>query len=140
MSVIRGRVERARIQSEVLSVEDLEVFQRAYRISLDLHRAWLQFPKVEQFGGLADQIRRASKSICGNIAEGFGKQRRSNAEFKRYLLMAIGSADEMQVWVKYCADLEYVDQKVCERWRDEYRQIARMLQGLYAKWRASSDH
>ena len=125
---------------EVASVEDLEVFRRAYRISLDLHRASLQFPKVEQFGGLADQMRRASKSICGNLAEGFGKQRRSNAEFKRYLLMAIGSADEVQVWLKYCSDLEYVDQKICERWRDEYRQIARMLQSLYSSLREPSDH
>jgi four helix bundle protein len=140
MSVIRGRESGASVKSEISSFEDLDVFQRAYRISLDLHRASLQFPKVEQFGGLADQMRRASKSICGNIAEGFGKQRHSNAEFKRYLLMAIGSADEMQVWVKYCSDLEYVDQTACERWRDEYRQIARMLQGLYTKWRARSDH
>src|SRR5438093_2945982 len=140
MSVIRGRESGASVKSEIASVEDLEVFQRAYRISLDLHRASLQFPKVEQFGGLADQMRRASKSICANLAEGFGKQRQSNAEFKRYLLMAIGSADEMQVWVKYCSDLEYVDQTACERWRDEYRQIARMLQGLYTKWRAHSDH
>src|SRR5437016_2022664 len=140
MSVIRGTGAEVPVKTGVSSVEDLEVFQRAYRISLDLHRASLQFPKVEQFGGLADQMRRASKSICANIAEGFGKQRQSNAQFKRYLLMAIGSADEMQVWVRYCADLEYVDQKACERLRDEYRQIARMLQSLYTKWRARSDH
>jgi four helix bundle protein len=140
MSVIRGRGEATTASAVVSSFEDLEVFQRAYKISLDLHRVSLQFPKIEQFAGLADQMRRASKSICGNIAEGFGKQRRSNAEFKRYLMMAIGSADEMQVWLKYCADLEYVDQSTCERWRDEYRQIARMLQGLYTKWRARSDH
>jgi four helix bundle protein len=136
MSVIRGREGEDSVRTEVSSVEDLEVFRRAYRISLDLHRASLRFPKIEQFGGLADQMRRASKSICENLAEGFGKQRRSNAEFRRYLLMAIGSADEMQVWLKYCSDLEYVDQKVCERWRDEYRQIARMLQSLATKWRA----
>ncbi len=105
MSVIRGPNEE-RGRSDVASFEDLEVFQRAYRISLDLHRASLQFPKIEQFGGLADQMRRASKSICGNLAEGFGKQRTSNFEFKRHLLMAIGSADEMQVWVRYCSDLE----------------------------------
>ena len=128
------------MKSEPSTFEDLEVFQRAYRVSLELHRASLQFPKIEQFAGLADQMRRASKSICGNIAEGFGKQRRSNAEFKRYLLMASGSADEMQVWLKYCSDLEYIDQSRCERWRDEYRQIARMLQGLYTKWRARFDH
>jgi four helix bundle protein len=140
MSVIRGFERAATAKAGVSSFEDLEVFQRAYRISLDLHRASLQFPKIEQFAGFADQIRRASKSICGNLAEGFGKQRRSSAEFKRYLLMAIGSADEMQVWLRCCLDLEYVDQSTCERWRDEYRQIARMIQGLYTNWRARSDH
>ena len=124
---------------KISSFEDLEVFQRAYRISLDLHRASLRFPKIEQHA-LADQIRRASKWICGNIAEGFGKQRRSSAEFKRYLLMAIGSADEMQVWLRYCSDLGYVDQNLCERWRDEFRQIAKMLQGLYTSWSTPPDH
>jgi four helix bundle protein len=127
-----------RTKSEASTFEDLEVFRRAYQVSLDLHRVSLQFPKVEQHS-LADQIRRASKSICGNIAEGYGKRRRSNAEFKRYLLMAIGSADEMQVWLRYCSDLEYIDQKSCAQWRNEYRQIARMLQGLYTKLSPSSD-
>ena len=140
MSVIRGRDDEATAKANVSSFEDLVVFQRAYRLSLDLHRASLLFPKIEQYAGLADQIRRASKSICGNIAEGFGKQRQSDGEFKRHLRMAIGSADEMQVWMKYCADLGYADQETSERWRDEYHQIARMLQGLYTKWRALSDH
>ena len=119
--------------------DDLEVFRRAYRISLDLHQVSLRFPQIEQTHGMADQIRRASKSICANIAEGFGKQRRSRAEFKRYLLMAIGSADEMQVWAMYCADLGYVDHDTSGRWRDEYRQIARMLQGLYSALASVSD-
>ena len=124
----------------ISSFEDLEVFKRAYRASLDLHHASLQFPSIEQQHGMADQIRRASKSICANLAEGFGKQRRSGAEFKRYLLIAIGSADEMQVWLRYCADLNYMDRKACEAWRDEFRQIARMLQALYSSWSARSDH
>ena len=121
--------------------EDLDVFRRAYAISLSLHRASLEFAQIEQ-RGLADQIRRASKSICANLAEGFGKQRRSAAEFRRYLLMAIGSADEMQVWLKYCCDLNYIDTKTSETWRDEYRQIAKMLQGLYtaSSSSSSSDH
>ena len=140
MSVIRDLEGRAPDKSGVASVEDLDVFRRAYSISLDLHLASLKFPKIEQFGGLADQIRRASKSICANLAEGFGKQRQSNLEFKRYLMMAVGSADEMQVWLKYCSDLGYVDRETCAQWRDEYRQIARMLQTLHSKWRARSDH
>src|SRR4029079_10896141 len=76
--------------------EDLDVFRRAYRLSLEGHRGSLGFPRIEQFA-LADQIRRASKSICANIAEGFGKQRQSRAQFRRFGMMAMGSADEMRV-------------------------------------------
>jgi four helix bundle protein len=110
-------------------VEELEVFQRAYRVSLEVHRASLEFPRIEQFA-LADQIRRASKSICANLAEGFGRQQQSRPEFRRFLIMAIGSADGMQVWVLYCRDLGYVEASVAERWRGEYREIAKMISGL----------
>ena len=94
--------------------EDLEVFRRAYRLSLEVHRVSLEFPRIEQFA-LADQIRRASKSICANIAEGFGKQRQSRTEFHRFVSMAIGSADEMQVWTLYARDLGYIGAEVAER-------------------------
>ena len=109
--------------------EDLQVFQKAYRISLEIHKASLTFPREEQYG-LADQVRRASKSIPVNIAEGFGKQAASSAEFRRFLAMAIGSADEMRVWCRYCYDLGYVDEATWQAWRDAYRDIARMLTAL----------
>ena len=86
-------------KAKVESFEDLEVFQRAYRLSLEVHRASLKLPGIEQ-QALGDQIRRASKSICANVAEGYGRQNRSKAEFKRFLAMAIGSADEMRVWAR----------------------------------------
>ena len=59
-------------RASIVSFEDLEVFKRAYRVSLEVHRASLSFPAIEQ-RALADQVRRASKSICANIAEGYGK-------------------------------------------------------------------
>ena len=114
----------------VSRVEELEVFQRAYRVSLEVHRARREFPRIEQFA-LADQIRRASKSIWANLAEGFGRQQQSRPEFRRFLVMAIGSADEMQVWSLYCRDLGYVAEGMAERWRDEYRGVARMLSALH---------
>ena len=83
----------------VHSFEDLEVFKRAYRVSLEVHRISLGFPRIEQFA-LGDQVRRASKSICGNIAEGFGKQSQSVAEFKRFLRIAgLGRRDACLVSV-----------------------------------------
>jgi four helix bundle protein len=117
----------------IASFEDLEVFQRAYRLSLSVHRASLNFPAVEQHA-LADQVRRASKSICANLAEGFGKQH-STAEFKRFILMSIGSSDEMRVWIRYCVDLGYIDEETWRHWRNEYHEISKMLQGLHRNWR-----
>ena len=114
------------------SFEDLEVFQRAYRLSLEVHRVSLTFPKIEQTA-LGDQVRRASKSICANIAEGFGKQSQSVLEFRRFLRVAMGSADEMRVWARYSYDLGYIDEASWQRWRDEYHEIAKMLQGLQSK-------
>src|SRR5713226_2458383 len=119
-------------ESRISSFEDLEVFQRAYRVSLEIHQESLGFPKIEQFA-LADQIRRASKSICANIVEGFAKQRRSSAEYRRYLLMAIGSADEMWVWIRYCLDLGYIDDARSARWRDEYLAVVKILQVIYTR-------
>ena len=116
----------------VRNFEDLEVFQRAYRLSLTVHRVSLTFPKIERYA-LGDQIRRASKSICANIAEGFGKQHRSAAEFKRFLRVAMGSADEMRVWARYCFDLGHIEEQTWKAWSEEYRAIAKMLQGLHAR-------
>ena len=110
--------------------EDLEVFRRAYRCSLEIHAFSLRLPRVEQYD-LGSQVRRASKSICANVAEGFGKQSYSKAEFKRYIQMGIGSADEMRVWIRYCLDLGYIDERQWQYWRDEYEQIAKMLWGLH---------
>ena len=88
-------------------------------------------PQIEQYD-LANQIRRASKSICANLAEGFGKQSYSKAEFRRFIQMSIGSADEMRVWIRYCVDLGYTDQETWHRWRGEYEAIAKMLWGLHS--------
>ena len=112
------------------AVEDLDVFKRAYRISLEVHRCSLNFPSIEQYA-LGDQVRRASKGICANLAEGFGRQAASKAEFKRFVMMAMGSADEMRIWCRYCLDLGYIDEAIWQAWRTEYREIAKMLQALH---------
>ena len=116
-------------RGRVTSFEDLDVGRRAYRLSLEVHRASLSFPRIEQLA-LADQLRRASKSICANIAEGFGRQKRSKPEFRRFLQMALGSSDEMRVWLRYALDLGYIVETDWQRWRDEYQGVSRMLQGL----------
>ncbi len=111
-------------------VWELDVFRRAYRLSLEVHRASLGFPKVEQYGGVADQLRRSSKAVCALLAEGAGRQARSDQEFARYVVMALGSADEVKLWCHYVRDLGYAEPDLAQAWLDVYSEIARMLHGL----------
>ena len=114
-------------------VSKLVVFQRAYALSLVLHQASHGFPKLEQYGGIADQLRRSSKAVCAMLAEGSGRQRLSDAEFRRYVMMALGSADETTLWCRYAQDLGYAGPGAAEAWQAECVEIARMLQGLLAR-------
>ena len=107
--------------------EDIDVFKRAYQLSLEVHKVSLEFPRVEQFGGIADQLRRSSKSVCALIAEGSGRQRSSESEFRRYLVMALASADESRLWCRYAHDLGYIDEAKWNAWREGFHEIARML-------------
>jgi four helix bundle protein len=124
------------------NVDDLVVFRRAYTLSLELHRASLEWPRVEQHGGIASQVRRSSKSVCALLMEGAGRLRRSRTEFERYLVMALASADEARLWCRYAEDLGYATAEHAAAWRDAYEEIARMLQGLLArqKRQSSPDH
>ena len=84
-----------------------------------------RFPKDEMYG-MTSQIRRAATSIPLNIAEGYAK-RESQAELKRYLMMALGSSDEIQVLLSFAKDLEYIDRATYEKARGVYKEIAKML-------------
>ncbi len=108
----------------------LDVFRRAYALSLDVHRTSHGFPKSEQYGGVADQLRRASKSVCALLAEGSGRQIGSDAEFRRYVIMALGSVEEAKLWCVYARDLGFADAASAGAWQSSYEEVARMLQGL----------
>ena len=112
--------------------KDLEVYKRAYAVSLDVHKATLAFPKIEQYA-LADQLRRSSKGICANLAEGFAKQSHSKAEFARFISMALGSCSEVETWISYAFDLGYVTQAQLDEWLQSYAKIYGMLVNLREK-------
>lgn len=116
----------------IRDVKKLEVFKRAYTVSLSVHKQTLLFPKIEQYA-LADQMRRASKSICANLAEGFARQSYSKPEFKRFISIAHGSANEMQLWISYAFDLEYIENALFQEWLKEYDAIIGMLVNLRNK-------
>ena len=116
--------------------EKLDVFQKAYALSLAIHKRSLSFPRFEQ-NELASQLRRSSKSICANLGEGMGKHA-SSKDVVKYLRTAIGSCDETQVWLRYARDLGYLSDEEFAPFRQGYDEVGRMLSGLVKRWRDQS--
>ncbi|QGZ96296.1 four helix bundle protein [Terricaulis silvestris] len=114
------------------SVWDMIVFQKAYAAALEIHRIAQTFPKHEQYE-LASQLRRSSKSICANLAEGRARQQGSTAEFRRFALIALGSTDESALWCRFAKDLGYLTEDQFQKLSGQYVEIAKMLNGLIAK-------
>ncbi|MEO5758073.1 MAG: four helix bundle protein [Mesorhizobium sp.] len=116
----------------VRRARDLEVYKRAYTVSLEVHKATLVFPKMEQYA-LADQLRRSTKGICANLAEGFAKQTHSKPEFARFISIAMGSCSEAETWISYAFDLGYIAQAQLDEWQKSYSLIYGMLVNLREK-------
>jgi four helix bundle protein len=112
----------------LVRARELDVYKLSFAAALYLHKLSLEWPKHEQMAGIADQIRRASKSICANMVEGLGKQ--GLLEQRRFLNIALGSADEVQVWLEFARDLTYITPIKAEKLIAKYEEISRMLYAL----------
>lgn len=117
----------------VQNYKDLDVYQRAYQSALSLHEIGKTFPKDELYS-LTNQIRRSSKGICANIAEGFAKNASSGAEFKRFCQMAVGSAAETKVWLDFAKDLGYITEEQWKNYIAEYDVISKQIYTMVNKW------
>jgi four helix bundle protein len=96
-----------------------------------VHHVALKLPYYERFD-LASQIRRSSKSVPTNIAEGYGK-RRSSRHFRSYLENALGSTNETIVHLQIARVLDYISEPQSDSLVAEYRIVARMLIRLMAR-------
>ena len=102
----------------------LKVWQRSHQLVLDIYKSTEKFPKIELYG-LTSLIRRSAVSIPSNIAEGCGKE--GQAEFARYLRIAMGSANELEYQLILSHDLQYLTAEVFETLIDEVNQLKKML-------------
>ncbi|HYC38850.1 MAG TPA: four helix bundle protein, partial [Chitinophagaceae bacterium] len=75
-----------------MSYRDLEIWQLARELVIDIHRLTLTLPKFEMFE-VSQQIRRSIKSVKSAIVEGYGR-RRYTADYIKYLVYAHASTDE----------------------------------------------
>ena len=105
---------------------NLEVWKRAHRLTLEAYRITEGFPRAEMFG-LCSQIRRAASSIPTNLAEGCG---RTQAEFARFVQIALGSACELEYELLLVRDLRLITVDVYASTNEQMSDVKRMLQAL----------
>ena len=106
---------------------NLDVWQAARRLTKSIYQTTRAFPVDERFG-LQAQVRRAAISICANIAEGCG--RNSDADFGRFLAMALGSASELECEMVLALDLELISAADQSGLVAAAIEVKRMLAGL----------
>jgi len=92
--------------SQINSFKDLLVYQKAYKLAMDIFEISKTFPKEEKYS-LTDQIRRSSRSITSNIAEAWAKKRYVKS-FVSKLSDSLGEEYETEVWLDYSRDSKYI--------------------------------
>jgi four helix bundle protein len=118
------------------SYRDLEIYQKAFRLAILVHQMSLTLPKYEMYEQ-GSQVRRSSKSIKDNIAEGYGR-RRYKAEFVRYLIFALASCDETMSQLEMINSLHFQQNPIGEliiEYENLGKQINSFIQYIELNWR-----
>ena len=106
---------------KVRTHEDLEVYQIAFKAAMDIFELSKSFPIEERYS-LIDQIRRSSRSVCANLAEAWRK-RRYKAAFIAKLSDSEAEAAEVQVWLKFAVECNYLEVDTAKNLYKNYNRI-----------------
>ena len=107
---------------------DLRVYQLAYKLAMEIFEESKGFPKEERYS-LTDQIRRSSRSVAANIAEGFRK-RQYPSMFVSKLADSDAEATETQVWLDFARDCGYMPAKRRDELVSGYEEVGKMLSAM----------
>ena len=105
----------------IQSHEELDVYQMAFKTAMRIFEVSKRFPREEMYS-LTDQIRRSSRSVCGNVAEAWRK-RRYEAAFVSKLNDAESEAAETQTWLQFAVECRYLAPETGAELRQTYDYI-----------------
>jgi len=109
---------------------DLKVFQLSYKLAMEIFHLSRTFPQAENHS-LTNQIRRSSRSVAANLAEGFRKRRYPKMLVNK-LTDCDGEASETQVWIDFALDCGYMSKENHDRLTAGYEEVGRMLSSMLA--------
>jgi four helix bundle protein len=104
---------------------NLLVYQKAFKLSMDIFELIKCFPKEEKYG-LSSQIRNSSRSVCLNIGEGYRKRR-----YPAHFISKISDADmensETQVWLDFARACHYISGEQFNKFNQRSEEIGKLL-------------
>jgi len=115
-----------------MSFQDLEVYKRAHRLALEIHKESMRFPHHELYE-LGSQVRRSSKAICLNIAEGYGRKRYQK-DYSKFLVNALSSVEETQACLDFALDLGYFSEEKYSYYLSEYDILGKQLNTFLSRF------
>jgi len=107
--------------------EDIKAWQKARELVNEIYSVTNDGRFAKDFG-LREQIRRAAVSIMLNIAEGVA--RKTNREFSQFLVIAHGSAAEVQSALYVALDQNYINQQQFEKLYKMTDETSKMIMGF----------
>ena len=105
----------------------LDVWNKGYILTKKVYNLTAKFPKEERYG-LISQMRRSSVSVVANIAEGYGRNHLN--EYIQFISIAIGSSNELEVYLLLSKDLEYLSEKDFNEIMPVHAEVSKMLHSL----------
>lgn len=115
---------------------ELKVWEKSHELCLSIYEATKQFPKEEVYG-LTSQIRRASVSITTNIAEGCCRD--GDAEFARFLGIALGSTSEVEYLLLLTKELNFLGEQIHQTLTNNTQEVKMMLAALFRKLKPAAN-
>ena len=116
----------------IKTFKDLEVYKESYDLAMELFKLSRKFPKEEVY---SSQLVRASRSVPANISEGWYKRNYENI-FKQHLVHALGSNSEVETWLKFALDCNYLDKEHYEKMEESNQTIGKKLTRLHQNWKS----
>jgi four helix bundle protein len=111
--------------SQANSFRDLIVYQKAYKLAMEIFEISKSYPKEEKYS-LTDQIRRSSRSVTSNIAEAWARKRYVKS-FVNKLTDSLGEEYETEVWLDYSRDTKYLDLSKYTELMNECDEVRKIL-------------
>ena len=107
------------------SFKELLAYKKAFNLALEIHNLSKSFPGEEMYT-LTSQIRRSSRAVCSNIAEGFRKR-----QYPAHFISKISDADmensETQVWLDFAYTFGYLDEMTKDQLSLQVEETGKLL-------------